>query len=209
MKWNRWIYTRFKLTLQQWRTKGGQDGCPLMGWEESACTATGSRFSPAAKSLPPLDLEGFPEVPQPQTPTMLLAVSSRRADHVSLQQILRDTSWELCQARKYWDALKFLCNDRMAVVISACLLPDGNWKDILGQIAVLPDAPRLIVTSSEPDDRLWAEVLNLGGHDVLTTPFDKHEVIRSVSHAWQSWEDEWHSVNRRRLGKTRVLAQSA
>jgi DNA-binding NtrC family response regulator len=96
----------------------------------------------------------------------------------------------------------------MPVVICESCLPDGNWKDILSQVTVLPDAPRLIVTSREPGESLWAEVLNMGGYDVLTTPFEKNEVMRAVSRAWQSWVDEWSRVNRR-WRKPRVLAQSA
>jgi DNA-binding NtrC family response regulator len=159
-------------------------------------------------SRPPLVPEGFPEVPQPQTATMLLAVSSRREDHVVLKQVFRDTNWELREARTYRDALMILCHDRMPVVICESCLPDGNWKDILSQVTVLPDAPRLIVTSREPDDRLWGEVLNMGGHDVLTTPFDKNELIRVVNRAWQSWEYESCRVNQR-WRKPQVFAQSA
>jgi len=64
------------------------------------------------------------------------------------------------------------------------------------------------VTSREPDERLWAEVLNMGRYDVLTKPVEKNELIRAVSRAWQSWEDEWSRVNRR-WRKPRQLAQSA
>ena len=159
-------------------------------------------------SRPPLVPKGFPEVPQPQTATMLLAVSSHREDHVVLKQVFRDTNWELREARTYRDALTVLCHDRMPVVICESCLPDGNWKDILSQVAVLPDAPRLIVTSREADERLWAEVLNMGGYDVLTTPFEKNEVTRAVNRAWQSWEYEWCRVNQR-WRKPQVFAQSA
>ena len=87
-----------------------------------------------------------------------------------------------------------LCQDRMPVVICQWCLPDGNWKDVLSQVAVLPDAPRLIVTSSETDDHPWVEVFNMGGFDVLTTPFDRNEAIQVVSRAWQSWENEFGRV---------------
>jgi len=93
-------------------------------------------------------------------------------------------------------------------VICQCSLPDGDWKDVLSQTAILPDAPRLIVTAPEPDDRLWAEVLNMGGYDVLATPFDTNELIRAVSSAWRSWETEWSRVTQRWV-KPKVFAQVA
>jgi DNA-binding response OmpR family regulator len=53
----------------------------------------------------------------------------------------------------------------------------GSWRDLLeGQDAT----PRfaLIVVSRQADEALWAEVLNLGGSDVLDKPFAVDEVKR-------------------------------
>ena len=46
----------------------------------------------------------------------------------------------------------------------------------------------LIVTDRLADERLWAEVLNLGGYDLLLKPFDPEEVLRVVNSAWTSWK---------------------
>jgi hypothetical protein len=45
------------------------------------------------------------------------------------------------------------------------------------------------VASRLADDKLWVDVLNLGGSDVLALPFDHDEVIRSVSLAWREVQD--------------------
>jgi DNA-binding response OmpR family regulator len=45
------------------------------------------------------------------------------------------------------------------------------------------------VTSRLADDRLWAEVLNIGGYDVLAKPFVPAEVFRTISLAWLNWKD--------------------
>ena len=45
----------------------------------------------------------------------------------------------------------------------------------------------MIVTSRSADERLWVEALNLGAYDVLAKPFDRDEVLRSVSMAWLNW----------------------
>src|ERR1019366_5350356 len=52
---------------------------------------------------------------------------------------------------------------------SICLTRSGNWRSRLA------------------DERLWAEVLNLGWYDVLATPFDADEVYRVMSYAVDSW----------------------
>jgi len=76
------------------------------------------------------------------------------------------------------------------VVISDCRLPDGSWKDVLRELRRQPAEPPLIVASRRVDERLWAEVLNLGGYDILTTPFQAQGAVQSVSLAWRHLRDK-------------------
>ena len=76
----------------------------------------------------------------------------------------------------------------MPVVFCECPLPDGNWKDVLGQLAPMPDRPRLIVFSRHADERLWAEVLDFGAFDLLATPFREGELVFTVGSAWLDWK---------------------
>jgi CheY-like chemotaxis protein len=70
------------------------------------------------------------------------------------------------------------------VVISDHDLSNGYcWKDLLQELGVLEDPPPLIVVTRLADDFLWAEVLNLGAHDLLAKPFDKRDVLHAVSTA--------------------------
>jgi len=39
------------------------------------------------------------------------------------------------------------------------------------------------------DDRLWAEVLNLGAYDLLIKPFDTQEVLRTVGLACKTGQN--------------------
>ena len=50
--------------------------------------------------------------------------------------------------------------------------------------------PLLIVTSRLADAYLGAEVLNLGGYDVLAKPFKSAEFIQVMSMAWRRWKSE-------------------
>lgn len=125
-----------------------------------------------------------------------------------LAQTFRATNWRLRSGKSYRQAVMILCQERMPVIICQCCLPDGSWKDILSRIVDLPDAPRLIVASAEPVDYLCAEVINLGGYDVLTTPFDPREVVWAVGCACRNWESEFGRVQRR-WSDTRFFAQSA
>jgi len=134
---------------------------------------------------------------QPPESTLLLAVSPHKEDLAFLTQTFRETHWRLCEAHTYREALTILCHDRMPAVICRSCLPDGTWKDVLSQTAVLPDPPRLLVACKEPRDQLWAEVINLGGYDVLTVPFDRNELIWAVGRAWQNWEYDTRRAHER------------
>ncbi len=65
---------------------------------------------------------------------------------------------------------------------------DGSWEDLLGATARLPASPNLIVFSRLADESLWAKVVNMGGFDVLMTPFEPEEVLRVTFAAWSRWE---------------------
>ena len=98
--------------------------------------------------------------------------------------------WPNCE-----QALSHLADSRISVVICDTLLPDGNWKDLLAYMARAKATSVLVVTSTVADESLWAEVLNLGGYDVLAQPFDREEVTRVVRSAVRASSDLW----RRRL----------
>ncbi len=54
-----------------------------------------------------------------------------------------------------------------------------SWRDLLDPFD--PAGFVLNVVSKHADDRLWAEVLSLGGYDVLAAPLQQHEVLNVIS----------------------------
>jgi DNA-binding response OmpR family regulator len=78
-----------------------------------------------------------------------------------------------------------VCASAPRVIVCERDLPDGSWKDVLEMAASLSCPPPVIVTSRLADDRLWAEVLNLGGYDVLAKPLDVLELSRALDLAWR------------------------
>jgi DNA-binding response OmpR family regulator len=77
------------------------------------------------------------------------------------------------------------------VVIVERDLPDGSWRTLHNRLIQMPFPPTLVVTSRLADERLWVEVVNLGGFDVLAQPFYAREVLRSVNSACSRWDEEW------------------
>jgi DNA-binding NtrC family response regulator len=76
------------------------------------------------------------------------------------------------------------------VLICESELVDGTWHDLLDWTTHTQHAPLLIVASRSADDALWAEVLNLGGYNVLAKPFDSREVFHVVANAWLHWKNQ-------------------
>ncbi len=126
----------------------------------------------------------------------VLVICPHASDRARLDEILRPCAVELYEAATWQGGREVLSRYRPQVVLCEALLPDANWKEVLEQTASLGDSPRLIVLSSQADESLWAEVLNLGGYDVLPKPPVRDEVARVVTLAWQNWRSE-----RDRLGR--------
>jgi DNA-binding response OmpR family regulator len=148
-----------------------------------------------------------PEVyPQPERTVSVLAVSPFEDDHMFLGNIFSHSNWHIHGVRCWRDALGHLSEHRTAVVVCERDLPDSDWKRVLADLGSMPDAPLLIVTSRWADDYLWAEVLNLGGYDVLMKPFDQTEVVRVVGLAWLNWKNNRDRVRRNAAPKLAAAA---
>lgn len=124
-----------------------------------------------------------------QEPVSALVVSPLPDDFSSLRSIFGRTRWTLHAAATRRDAIQTAAQYGVAAMISEAELPDGDWREMLADLQSFPLPPKLIVTSRLADDRLWVEVLNLGGYDVLAQPFRPSEVIRVVSLAWRNWRE--------------------
>ena len=108
----------------------------------------------------------------------VLLISTGRSDAEVLRSVLDESTTQLTAVRCYREAVTALGRSVFAVIVCDERLPDGSWKDILGQIALLNDAPRLVVLASEPSESLYAEALNLGAWDLLLRPIKAEEARR-------------------------------
>jgi DNA-binding NtrC family response regulator len=102
----------------------------------------------------------------------ILSISTDGDDHAALRASLPGPSCELTTAHSCQEALQVLKESGISVVVCNTNLGDGTWRDILKANV----NASFVVSSSCPDEHLWAEVLNLGGLDVITKPFDKQEL---------------------------------
>jgi len=104
-----------------------------------------------------------------------------------LRGILAPPQWDVREAATYAEALRILNTAPISVTIYDAETQQGTWQALLAEIQHRDAPPNLIVSSRLADERLWAEVLNLGGYDVLLEPFDRAEVLRVAYMAWRAW----------------------
>ncbi|HLJ50074.1 MAG TPA: response regulator [Bryobacteraceae bacterium] len=118
----------------------------------------------------------------------LLAVTPYPADQQSLIEILRPHNWNIRTVRTCKEARTYLSHAEADVILCECKLPDGMWRNLLNSLETLSQHLPIVVMSRDADESLWAEVLNLGGYDVLQKPFDQMEVQRVAAMAQRHHE---------------------
>jgi len=121
---------------------------------------------------------------RPDQQIRILSISLEEDDHNALFQILDELPFAVTAARTCGEAAIRLGMEQFGIILCECKLPDGNWSEILNRISGAAEEPLLIVTSRVADVSLWAEVLNLGGYDLLAKPFSRQEVRHVLTSAW-------------------------
>ena len=114
-------------------------------------------------------------LPATNPPLGILSVSAALEDHEAVRHSASGLPCLIQTAKNCHSAFQTLENGRISIVVCERDLPDGTWRDVLEHLGSSPERPFLIVTSRLADGWLWAEVLNLGGYDVLAKPFDAKE----------------------------------
>jgi DNA-binding response OmpR family regulator len=115
------------------------------------------------------------------TVQIILAVFPVGEDHTMLDSIFGHSDWQLQFASSFQEAQAALQSLPVAAVMSQSLFPDGyTWKDLLTEFQSRIHPRPLIVADRLADEALYAEVLNLGGYDLLIKPFDTREALRTV-----------------------------
>lgn len=126
----------------------------------------------------------------------VLSVSPAEEDHFYLQSIFSnpdrtlfpDLAFTITAKSTISAAKSALKQGRISIVVCEYDLSPGSWRELLEFVENLPAPPPLVVTSRVADERMWAEVLNLGGYDVLARPLISEEVIRTITSAWSLWQ---------------------
>lgn len=128
---------------------------------------------------------------KPITDQIVLAVFPAEEDRTALATIFAGSNRNLRFTGTLPQTETVLSKSVVRVVISEGRVSDDYcWKDLLLELQKMEHPPPLIVADRLADERLWADVLNLGGYDLLANPFDAREVLHVVTTVCRRSEKE-------------------
>ncbi len=114
-----------------------------------------------------------------------LVIAAGDSDLLSMTAALQPSGCKVHFAKNSFEARALLAADRIPVVIV-----DGDsealcWREVLAQFSEdhAFAKPKFILISRLADERLWAEVLNLGAYDLLPKPLVADELVWVVRSA--------------------------
>jgi DNA-binding NtrC family response regulator len=114
---------------------------------------------------------------------LLMLVSGEEQNHKALAGPCEQHGWRVHHSRSFAD-FATASEDGPAVVVTDYSLPDGSWTKVLTHARDHAPASEIVVYSRLADEHLWAEVMCLGGFDVLSDPSDERELLRVTMAAW-------------------------
>ena len=119
----------------------------------------------------------------------IVAAFRRDESRRELEKVLDPCGWKVVWSGTCAAAIQAVQRRAAPIVISGRTFPDGEWRDIWSRLRSRSRPPMFILASRLADEALWAEVLNLGGYDLLLRPFRAEEVVRALHGALMAWKN--------------------
>ena len=129
-----------------------------------------------------------------RAPVRVLVATPNDRHYRALENAILGTGWSLFRSYNLVEGLSAVINHEIEVIFTDCELPDGSWRDMVQSLRACRNAPRVIVFSQLADDRLWMDVLQSGGYDLVSVPFNRKEILRTGNGAWHSWEKKAQGI---------------
>jgi len=113
--------------------------------------------------------------------TALVVMTPERCS--SLLSHLHPLGARTVTAHSCGDAVRRLQQDPGTdLILTDLCLPDGSWFDVLNHASDVAPAARVVVCARVADERLWSQILEAGGFDMVVEPYEASEV-RRILHA--------------------------
>ena len=130
----------------------------------------------------------------------VLLVSGQEQDGPNLESILEGTPWRVMAAGNLAQAEQILRDLDPPIVLCDRDLLGSSWQENVRSLAAARRGACVILLSNVSDQYLWDEVVQRGGFDVLTRPFEKQPVLSMLIFAYTHCRTSWPIAPRGRVG---------
>ena len=117
----------------------------------------------------------------------LLALTRDPEEWNLLREIAAAEGWTIFWAHSSERARELIGRYSIAIAVCDRDLPDEDWRQVVPKLADLLPPVCVLLASNVADEYLWREVVQRRGFEVLTKPFDRERVVRTVRFAWRWW----------------------
>jgi len=116
-----------------------------------------------------------------------LVYAGPRKSSETLRRIVQKAGWHFRWSTRWRDALAVAVRVRATVFIYDRDANPCEWSEALEDALNTTIAPAFLMSSRLADESMWAELLVQSGFDLLLTPFDPEEVLRTIESAHRRW----------------------
>lgn len=106
-----------------------------------------------------------------------------RARRCSLLEQLDSARIEVFPVCNVQEATEVLAQCTIHVVLTDTVLPDGDWRGVLECVGKGRSKPEVVVCATAPSRTLRAEIFQRGVYDLVTEPYIREEILRTVEAA--------------------------
>lgn len=116
----------------------------------------------------------------------VLVIMPNPLDRAAFAGIGAHAHWDVRMASTCDSAGEILKHHPADVIVCDRDVKPAGWREAMELLSAQSPRSRFILSTPANDDRLWLEVIERGGCDVLTTPLHQDRVIRAVNQAISS-----------------------
>jgi FixJ family two-component response regulator len=128
------------------------------------------------------------------SPAIPVPLGSGRDDEVlTLRALLQGTQWMPIQVTNWSSMFKLATLVDAPVFLCDRDLPGLEWQEGVPRLVRASSTSCLILLSDVSDPYLWDELVQHGGFDVLTRPFQRKQVLAMLDFAYTHWKTRWPS----------------
>ena len=117
----------------------------------------------------------------------VLTISPVAGDWTDARRVLSRTDYPLAFARDVDRARKILSELPVAVILIEADELGSSWREVLAELDAPGRAPNVVVMTRCASERLWVEVLDSGGFDLVAKPVTDRELWSAVDGAMAAW----------------------